>query len=142
MQTIDTAAGASPIRSLRLNRRGDHAAFDAQAHGESAANAAQQAASEPLEEALQHPVVMAILANALKGSSRMKRTHVVIGLASLVGAALLASPASALNAFSPTGHLNVRSGPDFQYPVVAQMQQNVPAAVTGCIQDYSWCSVG
>ncbi len=71
----------------------------------------------------------------------MKRTHVMIGLASLVGAALLAGPASALNAFSPTGHLNVRSGPGFQYPVVAQMQQNVPAAVTGCIQDYSWCSV-
>jgi len=21
------------------------------------------------------------------------------------------------------------------------MQQNVPAAVTGCIQDYSWCSI-
>jgi uncharacterized protein YraI len=71
----------------------------------------------------------------------MKRTHVMICVASLVGAALLASPASALNAFSPTGHLNVRSGPGFQYPVVAQMQQNVPAAVTGCIQDYSWCSV-
>jgi uncharacterized protein YraI len=71
----------------------------------------------------------------------MKRTRVMIGLASLVGAALIASPAVALNAFSPTGHLNVRSGPGFQYPVVGVMQQNVPAAVTGCIQDYSWCSV-
>lgn len=71
----------------------------------------------------------------------MKRTHVMIGLASLVGALLLAGPASAVNAYSPTGHLNVRSGPGFQYPVVAQMQANVPAPVTGCIQDYSWCSV-
>jgi uncharacterized protein YraI len=71
----------------------------------------------------------------------MKRTRVMIGLGSLVGAALIASPAVALNAFSPTGHLNVRSGPGFQYPVVGVMQQNVPAAVTGCIQDYSWCSV-
>ncbi len=71
----------------------------------------------------------------------MPRTHAMIALASLVGAALLASPASALNAFSPTGHLNVRSGPGFQYPVVGVMQQNVPAAITGCIQDYSWCSV-
>jgi Protein of unknown function (DUF1236)/Bacterial SH3 domain len=35
----------------------------------------------------------------------------------------------------------VRSGPGFQYPVVAQMQANAPAPVTGCIQDYSWCSV-
>jgi uncharacterized protein YraI len=65
----------------------------------------------------------------------------MIGLASLISAALIAGPASALTAFSPTGHLNVRSGPGFQYPVVAQMQQNAPAAVTGCIQDYSWCSV-
>jgi uncharacterized protein YraI len=55
----------------------------------------------------------------------MKRTRVMIGLASLVGAALIASPAVALNAFSPTGHLNVRSGPGFQYPVVGVMQQNV-----------------
>jgi uncharacterized protein YraI len=71
----------------------------------------------------------------------MKRTHVMIGLASLVGAVLLAGPALAVNAYSPTGHLNVRSGPGFQYPVVAQMQANAPAPVTGCIQDYSWCSV-
>ena len=72
----------------------------------------------------------------------MKRTHVMIGLASLVGAALFASSALAVPAvFSPTGHLNVRSGPGFQYPVVAQMPANTRFPVTGCIQDYSWCSV-
>jgi uncharacterized protein YraI len=71
----------------------------------------------------------------------MQRNHAMIGLASLIGAALIASPASAVTAFSPTGHLNVRSGPGFQYQVVAQMQANAPAPVTGCIQDYSWCSV-
>ena len=72
----------------------------------------------------------------------MNRTHAMIGLASLVGAALLAAPALAVvAAFSPTGHLNIRSGPGFQYPVVAQMQANAPSPVTGCIQDYSWCSV-
>jgi uncharacterized protein YraI len=71
----------------------------------------------------------------------MQRTHALIGLASLVGAVLLAGPASALTAYSPTGHLNVRSGPGFQYAVVAQMQANAPAPVTGCIADYSWCSV-
>lgn len=71
----------------------------------------------------------------------MQRTHAMIGLASLVGAALIASSASALTAYSPTGHLNVRSGPGFQYPVVAQIQANAPAAVTGCIADYTWCGV-
>ena len=71
----------------------------------------------------------------------MQRSHAMIGLASLVGAALIAGPALAVTALSPTGHLNVRSGPGFQYPVVGVMQQNVPAAIPGCIQDYSWCSV-
>jgi len=72
----------------------------------------------------------------------MKRTHVMIGLASLVGAALIAGSALAVPAvFSPTGHLNVRSGPGFQYGVVAQMPANTRFPVTGCIQDYSWCSV-
>jgi len=71
----------------------------------------------------------------------MKSTHVMIGLASLVGALVLAAPASALTAYSPTGHLNVRSGPGFQYQVVGQMQAKVPAEITGCIADYSWCSV-
>ena len=71
----------------------------------------------------------------------MQRSHAMIGLASLVGAALIAGPALAVTALSPTCHLNVRSGPGFQYPVVGVMQQNVPAAIPGCIQDYSWCSV-
>jgi uncharacterized protein YraI len=72
-----------------------------------------------------------------KGSSRMQRMRSMIGLASLVGAALVAGPASALTAYSPTGHLNVRSGPGFQYPVVAEMEPNVPAAISGCIADYT-----
>ena len=71
----------------------------------------------------------------------MQRMHVMIGLASLLGAALVAGPASALTAFSPTGHLNVRSGPGFQFPVVSQVQADVPAQITGCVSDYFWCSV-
>ncbi len=71
----------------------------------------------------------------------MKLTKAMIGLASLIGAAMVAGPAMAVTAYSPTGHLNVRSGPGFQYPPVAQMQANAPAPVTGCIADYSWCSV-
>jgi uncharacterized protein YraI len=71
----------------------------------------------------------------------MQRTHAMIGLASLMGAALIAGPAAALTASSPTGHLNVRSGPGFQYQVVSQIPANVPAQITGCIADYSWCAV-
>jgi len=71
----------------------------------------------------------------------MQHSHAMIGLASLVGAALIAGPASALTAYSPTGHLNMRSGPGFQYPVVGQMEPNVPAAISGCVADYTWCGV-
>jgi uncharacterized protein YraI len=72
----------------------------------------------------------------------MQRVNATIGLGVLAGAMLLASSAWAVVAvYSPTGHLNVRSGPGFQYPVVAQMPANARFPVTGCIQDYSWCSV-
>ena len=71
----------------------------------------------------------------------MQRAHVMLGLSSRVSGALLAGPASALTAYSPTGYLNVRSGPGFQYPVVAQMEPNVPAGISGCIANYTWCSV-
>jgi uncharacterized protein YraI len=71
----------------------------------------------------------------------MQRVHVMIGFASLLGAVMMAGPALAVTAVSPTGHLNVRSGPGFQYPVVGQIQANVPAQITGCVTDYSWCAV-
>jgi uncharacterized protein YraI len=70
----------------------------------------------------------------------MKRIEVLIGIAALAGAGLAASPAAALMAYA-TAHLNLRSGPGFQYPVVGQVQYKSPAEVTGCILDFSWCSV-
>jgi uncharacterized protein YraI len=71
----------------------------------------------------------------------MQRVRVMIGFASLLGAALVAGPAMAVTAYSPTGHLNVRSGPGFQYAVVNQIQANTPAQITGCVTDYSGCAV-
>ena len=62
----------------------------------------------------------------------MQRMYGVIGLASLLGAVLAAGPALAVTASSPTGHLNVRSGPGFQYQVVNQIPANVLAQITGC----------
>ncbi len=58
------------------------------------------------------------------------------------GLALLmaAGPALAVEGYS-TAHLNVRSGPGTQYPVLGMMEYNVPANITGCIADYSWCAV-
>ena len=58
------------------------------------------------------------------------------GLALLV----VAGPALAIPGYS-TAHLNVRTGPGTQYPVLGMMEYNVPANITGCLADYSWCSV-
>lgn len=53
---------------------------------------------------------------------------------------VVAGPALAVQGYS-TAHLNLRSGPGTQYPVVGMMEYNVRNNITGCIADYSWCSV-
>jgi uncharacterized protein YraI len=67
--------------------------------------------------------------------------HATIGFASFLTAALDAGLAHAVTAYSPTGHLNVRSGPGFQYQVVGQVDANVAAQITGWLSDFSWCAV-
>jgi uncharacterized protein YraI len=58
-----------------------------------------------------------------------------------VGVTLFAAvPALAVPGYS-TAHLNLRTGPGTQYPVVGMMEYNVRTDITGCIADYSWCSV-
>ena len=52
----------------------------------------------------------------------------------------LAGPALAIPGYS-TAHLNLRTGPGTQYPVVGVMEYNTPADITGCLADYSWCSI-
>jgi len=71
----------------------------------------------------------------------MRRMPVMIGFALFLAASLAAGAASAVTAYSPTGHLNVRSGPGFQYQVVGQVQTSVQAQITGCVSDFSWCAV-
>ena len=58
------------------------------------------------------------------------------GLALLVSAA----PAFAIPGYT-TAHLNLRTGPGTQYPVVGMMEYNTPADITGCLADYSLCSI-
>jgi uncharacterized protein YraI len=58
------------------------------------------------------------------------------------GVAFLAMAGSALavEGYS-TAHLNLRTGPGTQYPVIGVMEYNVRTEITGCLADYSWCSV-
>lgn len=62
--------------------------------------------------------------------------------ASLFGALLLAASgaASAQNAFT-TRPMNVRAGPNRDYPLVAQLGPGAPLEVRGCLSDWSWCDV-
>jgi uncharacterized protein YraI len=59
-------------------------------------------------------------------------------------AALLILPAASsgqsAGAFT-NSPVNLYAGPSQEYPVVAQLQGNVPVQVMGCVSGYSWCDV-
>lgn len=58
------------------------------------------------------------------------------------GALLLAASgiASAQNAYTAKP-MNVRAGPNRDYPLVAQLDAGTPLDVRGCLSDWSWCDV-
>lgn len=68
----------------------------------------------------------------------MRRRPLVYSL----GALLLASlgVASAQDAYT-SRPMNVRAGPDREYPLVAQLDAGAPLDVHGCLDDWSWCDV-
>ena len=70
----------------------------------------------------------------------MNWKHALLGASAIFGAILAAGPASAMPAYA-TAHLNLRTGPGEQYPVVGMMEYNVRADLKGCLADYTWCSV-
>ena len=64
-------------------------------------------------------------------------------LAWLVSASLaLALPglASATDAYV-TGNVNLRAGPDAEYPLIDQLQAGTEVDVQGCTPDWEWCDV-
>jgi uncharacterized protein YraI len=70
----------------------------------------------------------------------MKRTQAILAVSAVLTAIVLSAPALAFTSFS-TAHLNIRSGPGPQYPVVAMINYNDRVEVSGCLQDVSWCAV-
>lgn len=68
----------------------------------------------------------------------MRRRPLVYSL----GALLLASLgiASAQDAYT-SRPMNVRAGPNREYPLVAQLDAGAPLDVHGCLDDWSWCDV-
>jgi uncharacterized protein YraI len=63
-------------------------------------------------------------------------------LVPLLGALLFAAfgIASAQDGYT-SRPMNVRAGPDREYPVVAQLDAGAPLDVHGCLDDWSWCDV-
>jgi uncharacterized protein YraI len=59
---------------------------------------------------------------------------------SAMAAMTISGSAFAANGYSTT-HLNLRTGPGTQYPVAGVMNYNVRSEITGCLIDWSWCSV-
>lgn len=70
----------------------------------------------------------------------MKHSSKIAALSAGVATFLAVGPALAVPGFS-TAHLNLRTGPGTQYPVVGVMEYNVRSDITGCLADWSWCSV-
>ncbi len=59
-----------------------------------------------------------------------------------LGAVLLifSAAAAAQNALT-TESADLYAGPDDSYPVVAELDSNIPIQVMGCLDDWSWCDV-
>ena len=70
----------------------------------------------------------------------MKRSKTLLLVGSLLGSLLISSAAVAATAYA-TVHLNIRSGPGVQYPIVGEMRWNSRGEVDGCLADYSWCHI-
>jgi uncharacterized protein YraI len=58
----------------------------------------------------------------------------------LTGLLALPAVASAETAWT-TDYVNLRSGPDVDYPRVTYLHPGEPVEVYGCVEDYSWCDV-
>lgn len=58
----------------------------------------------------------------------------------VLGGLATSGAAMAFPAYS-AAHLNIRSGPGSQYPVLAQTRYNQLVTVNGCLKDISWCDV-
>jgi uncharacterized protein YraI len=68
----------------------------------------------------------------------MRRSSLVYTLGALLLSAI--GLASAQNAFT-SRPMNVRAGPNRDYPLVAQLDEGAALDVHGCLSDWSWCDV-
>lgn len=53
---------------------------------------------------------------------------------------MLAAPASAIPGYA-TPRLEIKAGPDDDYPTVATVRYDSPLEINGCLRNWSWCDV-
>lgn len=70
----------------------------------------------------------------------MTHSNTLIVAGALLAGIVASGPAMAAKAYA-TVHLNIRSGPGEQYPIVGEMRWNSHGEVSGCVADYSWCHI-
>jgi uncharacterized protein YraI len=62
-------------------------------------------------------------------------------LAAAAALAFAAAPASAYTTAFPASAINMRTGPDTDYPAVIVVPAGAPVTVLGCIGGWHWCDV-
>lgn len=70
----------------------------------------------------------------------MKHARMLALAGSVVAGLSLSGEALAAKAYA-TAHLNIRSGPGEQFPIVGEMRWNSHGEVSGCTADYEWCHI-
>jgi uncharacterized protein YraI len=69
----------------------------------------------------------------------LRKTMTAAALA-LGASVLVAAPANAVPGFA-TDRLDVKAGPDYDYPTVAYVRSGTQLEINGCLSDWSWCDV-
>lgn len=70
----------------------------------------------------------------------MLRKTVTAAALALGASVLFAAPANAVPGFA-TDRLDVKAGPDYDYPTVAYVRSGTQLEINGCLSDWSWCDV-
>lgn len=70
----------------------------------------------------------------------LKKTVTAAAIA-LGAAVIVAAPANAATRGYATDRLEVKAGPDYDYPTVTYVRSGSPLSINGCLRDWSWCDV-
>lgn len=74
------------------------------------------------------------------GEIDMLKKTLVASVLALGASIMVAAPASAVPGYA-VDRLDVKAGPDYDYPTVAYARSGTRIEINGCLRDWSWCDV-